>query len=46
MNYWLDLFTGTTWREFQEAGADVSGFRERRCIIRGRLTYFRPEGHG
>jgi hypothetical protein len=27
MNYWLDLFTGTTWREFREAGADVSGFR-------------------
>ena len=28
MNYWLDLFTGTTWEEFQEAGAKVSGFRE------------------
>ena len=28
MNYWLDLFTGTTWREFQESGARVSGFRE------------------
>ncbi|HUT10334.1 MAG TPA: hypothetical protein VMY42_07555 [Thermoguttaceae bacterium] len=28
MNYWLDLFTGTTWDEFQKAGADVSGFRE------------------
>ncbi len=27
MNYWLDLFTGTTWREFREAGANVSGFR-------------------
>jgi hypothetical protein len=27
MNYWLDLFTGTTWREFKEAGASVSGFR-------------------
>jgi hypothetical protein len=26
--YWLDLFTATTWREFQAAGADVSGFRE------------------
>ena len=25
MNYWLDLFTGTTWREFKEAGADVKG---------------------
>lgn len=30
MAYWLDLFTGTTWREFQAAGAEVSGFRERR----------------
>jgi predicted RNA-binding protein len=28
--YWLDLFTGTTWQEFLEAGAKVSGFRERR----------------
>jgi hypothetical protein len=29
MNYWLDLFTGTTWKEFREAGATVSGFNER-----------------
>lgn len=28
--YWLDLFTGTTWQEFVEAGAEVSGFRESR----------------
>ena len=28
--YWLDLFTGTTWQEFLDAGATVSGFRERR----------------
>lgn len=28
--YWLDLFTGTTWKEFLEAGAEVSGFRESR----------------
>lgn len=28
MNYWLDLFTGTTWNEFRKAGANVSGFRE------------------
>ncbi|WP_435020720.1 hypothetical protein TA3x_001982 [Tundrisphaera sp. TA3] len=28
MNYWLNLFTGKTWREFQEAGATTSGFRE------------------
>ena len=29
MNYWLDLFTGTTWDEFQKAGASVSGFSYR-----------------
>ena len=29
-SYWLDLFTGTTWREFLHAGATVSGFRDRR----------------
>jgi hypothetical protein len=28
--YWLDLFTGTTWKEFLAAGGEVSGFRERR----------------
>ncbi|MEW6578261.1 MAG: EVE domain-containing protein [Chloroflexota bacterium] len=30
MRYWLDLFTWTTWREHKDAGAKVSGFRERR----------------
>jgi|ERR1700741_5268183 predicted RNA-binding protein len=29
-NYWLDLFTGVTWKEFLSAGAKVSGFRESR----------------
>lgn len=29
-SYWLDLFTGTTWREFKAHGAKVSGFRESR----------------
>jgi hypothetical protein len=29
MNYWLDLFTGTTWKEFQKAGGKVTGFRDR-----------------
>lgn len=24
-NYWLDLFTGTTWKEFLKAGGKVSG---------------------
>jgi hypothetical protein len=28
MTYWLDLFTGTTWQEFRDAGARISGFRE------------------
>jgi hypothetical protein len=28
MNYWLDLFTGTTWAEFQKAGATINGFRD------------------
>jgi len=27
-NYWLDLFTAATWKEFKAAGAKVSGFRE------------------
>src|SRR2546422_11198160 len=26
--YWLNLFTGTTWAEFQKAGSNISGFRE------------------
>jgi len=29
MNYWMDLFTGTTWEEFQKSGASVSGFTHR-----------------
>ena len=29
-NYWLDLFTGATWNEFQKAGSSVSGFRQSR----------------
>src|ERR1700730_2097381 len=28
--FWLDLFTYQTWKEFLEAGAKVSGFRENR----------------
>lgn len=27
-NYWLSLFTGTTWNEFIKQGKDVIGFRE------------------
>jgi hypothetical protein len=33
MNYWLDLFTGTTWQEFKEAGANVSGFRAKQVKL-------------
>ena len=29
MAYWLNLYTGTTWREFREAGAVITGFRHR-----------------
>jgi hypothetical protein len=29
-NYWLNLFSGTTWQEFIDAGAEVSGFQEGR----------------
>ena len=29
MDYWLDLFTGTTWNEFRKSGAKISGFRTR-----------------
>jgi hypothetical protein len=29
MNYWLDLFTGTTWKEFRDAGSRISGFSHR-----------------
>ncbi len=37
MNYWLNLFTGTTWREFQEAGANVSGFSARQVKTAKRM---------
>jgi hypothetical protein len=29
-NYWIDLFTGTSWQEFIDAGGNISGFRESR----------------
>jgi predicted RNA-binding protein len=29
-NYWIDLFTGTSWQEFIKAGGKISGFRESR----------------
>jgi hypothetical protein len=29
-SYWLDLFTGRTWKELLDAGGKVSGFEESR----------------
>jgi hypothetical protein len=37
MNYWLDLFTGTTWQEFRNAGATVSGFSAKRRTVAERV---------
>jgi hypothetical protein len=37
MSYWLDLFTGTTWREFRDAGGNISGFRGRQATIAKRV---------
>ena len=39
MNYWLDLFTGTTWDEFRQHGATVTGFRPR---MRNYMRAVRP----
>lgn len=38
MNYWLDLFTGTTWDEFRKAGATISGFRQSRQTIAEKIN--------
>src|SRR5258708_28485120 len=38
MKYWLDLFNGTTWREFRDAGATESGFSARRRSVAERVT--------
>lgn len=35
--YWLDLFTGETWEEFLNFGADVSGFSEHRKAIASKI---------
>jgi len=29
-NYWIEVFTGATWKEFLESGAEISGFRKHR----------------
>jgi hypothetical protein len=39
MTYWLDLFTGQTWKEFREAGANLSGFRHR---VRATVAKIQP----
>lgn len=36
--YWLDLFTGKTWEEFLAAGANESGFRERKRKVCERVS--------
>ncbi len=33
VGYWLDLFTGSTWAEFRQAGSSVSGFRQRQYRV-------------
>jgi hypothetical protein len=30
LNYWLTLFTGTTWKEFLDSGGRVSGHSHRK----------------
>lgn len=37
MAYWLDLFTGTTWRQFRDAGAVTTGFRDSQRSALGRV---------
>ena len=37
MTYWLNLFTGTTWSEFRDAGASVTGFTKRRQNTVGKI---------
>lgn len=37
MAYWLDLFTGTTWNEFRDAGGTISGFRKSRQKMVGKI---------
>lgn len=35
--YWLNLFTGTTWKEFRAAGATISGFRASRQKLAAKI---------
>ncbi|MEK7678338.1 MAG: hypothetical protein AAB676_21110 [Verrucomicrobiota bacterium] len=40
MKYWLDLFTGTTWDEFRNSGANVCGFSNRMRTIQKTAEFF------
>ena len=35
--YWLNLFTGTTWKEFRAAGTTISGFRASRQKLAAKI---------
>jgi hypothetical protein len=38
MQYWLDLFSGTTWKEFRAAGSTVTGFRKSQLALSKRVN--------
>jgi hypothetical protein len=37
-NCWLDLFTSATWKEFQDAGSSINGFRESRWFMAHKIA--------
>src|SRR5262245_37534657 len=37
MAYYLDLFTPRTWKEFNESGAKVTGFRDNHWVRAGKI---------
>ncbi len=37
MRYWLNLFSGATWKEFDSRGGDTTGFRETRWRLVQRM---------
>lgn len=37
MPYYIDLFTGQTWKEYRDAGAKITGFRQSRSRIAGKV---------
>jgi len=38
MNYWLDVFTDKSWREFLDAGSAISGFSKRMANTVGKIN--------